>query len=387
MSKIKVLVCDDSAVMRQVMQDIFSKEPSIEYMGAAADPLFAMEKMKKEWPDVIVLDVEMPRMDGITFLKEIMSTRPTPVVICSTLVGSGTETALQAMRAGAAEIIAKPKVGLKDFLQQSSRDLVRAVRAAAAANAGKLAQRIAQNHRAVLQSKPAPTAPVAPGVRPMSEEMSMFRPKYTADVILSSDPVGSMAKTTERVIVIGSSTGGTQALEEVLVPLSKTCCGIAIVQHMPEAFTSGFARRLNELCQIEVREAKTGDRIVPGVALIAPGGKHLLLSRSGAYYFVEVKDGPQVNRHKPSVDVLFRSAAKFAGSNALGVILTGMGDDGARGLKEMLDAGARTVAQDEASCIVFGMPKEAIKLGAAQKIQSLDDIPATLMKYSTSNTI
>lgn len=374
MAKIKVLVCDDSAVMRQVMQDILSKEPNIEYMGAAADPLFAMEKMKKEWPDVIILDVEMPRMDGITFLREIMAKRPTPVVICSTLVGAGTETALQAMKAGAAEIIAKPRLGLKEFLEQSSRDLIRAVRAAAASNVNRLAQRIGRTLKAGSEGG-------------LSGEMSLNRPKFTADVMLSAEPVGAMAKTTERVIVIGSSTGGTQALEEVLVPLGKGVCGIAIVQHMPEAFTAGFAKRLNELCAIEVREAKTGDRIVPGVALIAPGGKHLLLTRSGAYYFVEVKDGPQVNRHKPSVDVLFRSAAKYAGSNALAIILTGMGDDGARGMKEMFDVGSRTIAQDEQSCIVFGMPKEAIKLGAAQKVLSLDDIPAAMMKYSTLNAI
>ena len=309
---------------------------------AASDPIFALEKLTREWPDVIVLDVEMPRMDGITFLKKIMSEHPTPVVICSSLTEKGAETTMQALSAGAVEIITKPQIGLKRFLQESSGELVAAVRAASNANVRRL-------------SKPAVAS------------------KLNADAIL---PAAShaMAQTTERIVAIGTSTGGTQALEVVLTALPRVCPGIVIVQHMPEKFTASFAERLNGLCQIEVREAKNNDRVIPGRALIAPGGRHMLLKRSGAYYHVEVVDGPVVNRHRPSVDVLFRSVAKFAGKNATGIIMTGMGDDGARGLKERFDAGAATVAQDEASCVVFGMPKEAIKLGGAKRVMPLSEI-------------
>ncbi len=347
MKKIKVLLVDDSAVVRQVLQGILEEEPDIQVIGAASDPIFALDKMAKEWPDVIVLDVEMPRMDGITFLKKIMAEHPTPVVICSTLTEKGAATTMQALAAGAVEIITKPKIGLKSFLQESSDQLVSAVRAAAQANVSRLVRA---------------TAP-----------LPQVAAKLNADAIL---PVASyaMAQTTERIVAIGTSTGGTQALEAILTALPRVCPGIVIVQHMPEKFTASFAERLNGLCQIEVREAKSNDRVIPGLALIAPGGKHMLLKRSGAYYHVDVVDGPLVNRHRPSVDVLFRSVAKFAGKNATGIIMTGMGDDGARGLKEMLDAGASTVAQDEASCVVFGMPKEAIKLGAAKKIMPLNEI-------------
>jgi two-component system chemotaxis response regulator CheB len=312
-----------------------------------------MEKMTREWPDVIVLDVEMPRMDGITFLKKIMAEHPTPVVICSTLTEKGAETTIQALSAGAVEIITKPKVGLKSFLQESSNDLVAAVRAAAQANV----------RRTIRAATPLP----------------QVAEKLNADAILPAATAHSMAQTTERIVAIGTSTGGTQALEAVLTALPRVCPGIVIVQHMPEKFTALFASRLNGLCQIEVREAKNNDRVMPGLALIAPGGKHMLLKRSGAYYHVEVVDGPLVNRHRPSVDVLFRSVAKFAGKNATGIIMTGMGDDGARGLKEMLDAGAPTVAQDEATCVVFGMPKEAIKMGAAKKIVPLHEMHWTIL--------
>jgi len=346
LKKIRVLLVDDSAVVRQVLQAILDQEPDIEVIGAASDPIFALEKLTREWPDVMVLDVEMPRMDGITFLKKIMAEHPTPVVICSSLTEKGAETTMQALSAGAVEIITKPQIGLKRFLQESSGELVAAVRAASNANVRRL-------------SRVLPTQQV-PG-------------KLNADAIL---PAAShaMAQTTERIVAIGTSTGGTQALEVVLTALPRVCPGIVIVQHMPEKFTASFAERLNGLCQIEVREAKNNDRVIPGRALIAPGGKHMLLKRSGAYYYVEVVDGPLVNRHRPSVDVLFRSVAKFAGKNATGIIMTGMGDDGARGLKEMFDAGAATVAQDEASCVVFGMPKEAIKLGGAKKIMPLNEI-------------
>ncbi|MHB1654955.1 MAG: protein-glutamate methylesterase/protein-glutamine glutaminase [Burkholderiales bacterium] len=350
MKKIRVLLVDDSAVVRQVLQAILDQEPDIEVIGAASDPIFALEKLTREWPDVIVLDVEMPRMDGITFLKKIMAEHPTPVVICSSLTGKGAETTFQALSAGAVEIITKPQIGLKRFLQESSGELVAAVRAASHAN-----------------------------VRRLSKSASVqVASKLNADAIL---PAAShaMAQTTERIVAIGTSTGGTQALEVVLTALPRVCPGIVIVQHMPEKFTALFAERLNGLCQIEVREAKNNDRVIPGLALIAPGGKHMFLKRSGAYYHVEVVDGPLVNRHRPSVDVLFRSVAKFAGKNATGIIMTGMGDDGARGLKEMLDAGATTVAQDEASCVVFGMPKEAIKMGSAEKILPLNKIHLAIL--------
>ncbi|MGX1175671.1 protein-glutamate methylesterase/protein-glutamine glutaminase [Pseudomonas sp. R151218B TE3479] len=351
--KINVLLVDDSAVVRQVLLAILSETPDIHVMGAASDPIFAMDKLAKEWPDVIVLDVEMPRMDGITFLKKIMSERPTPVVICSSLTPRGAETTLQAMAAGAVEIITKPTTGLKNFLLESAPELVSAIRAAAQVNVRNLGKR------------PAPAA-LAPAI------------KLTADAMLPAAG-HAMAQTTERIVALGTSTGGTQALEAVLTALPRVCPGIVIVQHMPEKFTASFAARLNSLCQIEVREARNNDRIHPGLALIAPGGKHMMVTRSGAFYHVQVVDGPLVNRHRPSVDVLFRSVAKFAGRNATGIIMTGMGDDGARGLKEMLDAGASTVAQDEASCVVFGMPKEAIKLNAAQRVMGLQDIAQVIL--------
>ncbi len=354
MKKIKVLLVDDSAVVRQVLQAILDDEPDIEVIGVASDPIFAMEKLKHAWPDVIVLDVEMPRMDGITFLRQIMAEHPTPVVICSTLTEKGAATSMQALAAGAVEIITKPKIGLKSFLQESSDQLVQAVRAAAQANVGRLG---------LLGSDTNNPVPA----------------KLSADAILPAGSSHAMAQTTERIVAIGTSTGGTQALEAILTALPRVCPGIVIVQHMPEKFTASFAERLNGLCQIEVREAKNNDRVIPGLALIAPGGKHMLLKRSGAYYHVDVVDGPLVNRHRPSADVLFRSVAKFAGKNATGIIMTGMGDDGARGLKEMLDAGANTVAQDEASCVVFGMPKEAIKLGAAKKIVPLNEIHRAIL--------
>ncbi|CAH0305078.1 MULTISPECIES: chemotaxis response regulator protein-glutamate methylesterase [Pseudomonas] len=350
--KINVLLVDDSAVVRQVLLAILSDTPDIHVMGAASDPIFAMDKLAREWPDVIVLDVEMPRMDGITFLKKIMSERPTPVVICSSLTPRGAETTLQAMAAGAVEIITKPTSGLKNFLLESAPELVAAIRGAAQVNVRNLGKR------------PAPLAPAT---------------KLSADAMLPAANGHAMAQTTERIVALGTSTGGTQALEAVLTALPRVCPGIVIVQHMPEKFTASFAARLNSLCQIEVREARNNDRIHPGLALIAPGGKHMMVTRSGAFYHVQVVDGPLVNRHRPSVDVLFRSVAKFAGRNATGIIMTGMGDDGARGLKEMLDAGSATVAQDEASCVVFGMPKEAIKLNAAQRVMGLQEIAQVIL--------
>jgi two-component system chemotaxis response regulator CheB len=354
MKRIKVMIVDDSAVVRQVAADVLKSDPEIEVIAAVADPLLAIERLKMQWPDVIVLDIEMPRMDGLTFLRKIMSERPTPVVICSTLTEAGAQTTMEALAAGAVAIITKPKIGLKQFLSQTSDDLIAATKAAAQANM----------KRVVARAAPPPTAPV----------------KLNADAILSPASDRALIRTTERVVAIGTSTGGTQALERVLTALPSISPGMVIVQHMPEKFTAAFAERLNRLCQIDVREAQDNDRVVQGRALIAPGGKHMLLKRSGAQYLVEVRDGPPVNRHRPSVDVLFRSVAKVAGSNALGIIMTGMGDDGARGLKEMRDAGAGTIAQDEASCVVFGMPKEAIKLGGAMRTMSLDEIPGAVMK-------
>lgn len=354
MKRIKVMLIDDSAVVRHVVVGLLQSDPGIEVIGAAADPIFAMERMKKQWPDVILLDVEMPRMDGITFLKKIMLEHPTPVIICSTLTEAGAATTIEALAAGAVTIITKPRTGLKQFLSESTDELTTAIRNAARVNITRLAARTSAAPRPVVA-------------------------RHSADVILAPGREKAMTQTTEHIVAIGTSTGGTQALQAVLTRLPAVSPGMVIVQHMPQQFTAAFAARLNDVCEINVREAKNNDRVVPGCALIAPGGKHMLLMRSGAQYYVEVKEGPPVNRHCPSVDVLFRSVAKCAGGNALGVIMTGMGDDGARGLKEMRDAGAHTVAQDEASCVVFGMPKEAIRLDAAERIIPLDDISQAII--------
>ena len=354
-AKIKVVIVDDSAVVRQVNRETLEAEPDIEVIGAFVDPLFALERMKTNWPDVIVTDIEMPRMDGITFLRKIMAERPTPTVVCSSLAEVGAATTMEALAAGALSIITKPKMGVKQFLQESGDDIVSAVRAAARANMRRV----------------------------RSSAAGVVGPSLSADAMIAAKAASSMAMaaTTEKIIAIGTSTGGTQALEAVLTKLPAVTTGIVIVQHMPEKFTAMFAERLNSLCAMEVLEAKDGDRVVSGRALIAPGGRHMLLKRSGAQYYVEVKDGPLVNRHKPSVDVLFRSVAQVAGSNALGIIMTGMGDDGARGMKEMHDAGAQTVAEDESTCIVFGMPAEAIKMGGVDRIVPLDRIPAEITRY------
>jgi two-component system chemotaxis response regulator CheB len=350
----QVMIVDDSAVVRQVLGAILGAAPGLRVLHAVPDPLLAMERMKTQWPDVIVLDVEMPRMDGITFLRKLMSERPTPVVICSTLTEKGARTSVEALSAGAVSIVTKPRLELKRFLSENAAELVNAVRMAAAANVGRLAARV------------APAA--VPSV------------KHNADVIMPPAKGGrAMAQTTEQVVAIGTSTGGTQALETVLTALPRMCPGIVIVQHMPEKFTAAFAQRLNDICAIEVKEAEANDRVRPGRALIAPGGRHLLLRRAGAQYLVDVVDGPPVSRHRPSVDVLFRSVARAAGSNALGIIMTGMGDDGAAGLLEMHQAGARTVAQDEDSCVVYGMPKEAVRRGAVDKSVPLQAIEREIM--------
>jgi two-component system chemotaxis response regulator CheB len=348
--KIKVMIVDDSALVRQVVAEALSGSPGIEVIATASDPIFALEKMRSKWPDVLVIDIEMPRMDGITFLRKIMTERPTPVVVCSSLAEQGAQASFEALAIGAVAIITKPRIGLKSFLEDASSDIVEAVRSAHKANVRALGGGI-------------------------------VRPSLTADALLRADDNPALCRTTDQVIAIGTSTGGTRALETILTRLPATSLGMVIVQHMPAVFTAMFAERLHSLSQIEVLEARNGDRVIPGRALIAPGGRHMMLKRSGAQYLVEVVDGPLVNRHKPSVDVLFRSVARIAGANALGIIMTGMGDDGARGLKEMHDAGARTIAQDEASCVVFGMPKEAIKLGAVDFTLPLDHIPAAIVNH------
>lgn len=341
---IEVMVVDDSAVVRQVVRDLLNEAPDITVFACVADPILARQKMSEKWPDVLVLDIEMPRMDGLTFLRQIMQERPTPVIICSSLATKGAELSVQALAAGAVEIVTKPQLGIKEFLLEAKTQFWQAVRSAAAAKLVRRAPPIRANNT------PVNSAP---------------------DLI-------SMAHTTDRIIIIGTSTGGTQALEEILLNAPRTCPGIAVVQHMPEKFTAAFAQRLNSICAVEVKEAENGDRLIPGRVLIAPGGYHLEIQRSGAQYIAKVARGAPVNRHCPSVDVLFNSAAAAAGRNATGVILTGMGDDGARGLLAMRQAGARTIAQDEASCVVFGMPKEAINLGAVKEIMSLTRIANSL---------
>jgi two-component system chemotaxis response regulator CheB len=330
-------------------------------MGTASDPFVAARRIQQEVPDVITLDVEMPRMDGITFLRRLMAQRPIPVVICSSLAESGSETLAQALEAGAVEIILKPKMGSADFLLESRIRICDVVKAAARARLGT-------------------ANPAARAARSAGPEK-----KLTADAMLAAPAAGqAMARTTETVVCIGASTGGTESLRVVLEALPVACPGIVIVQHMPEKFTEAFARRLDSLCDMEVKEAVDGDTVMRGRVLIAPGNRHMLLQRSGARYYVAVKDGPLVSRHRPSVDVLFRSAARYAGANALGIIMTGMGDDGAKGLLEMRQSGAATIAQDEASCVVFGMPKEAIALGGAERIMPLDCMAREIVRVGRS---
>ncbi|MFW5687291.1 MAG: protein-glutamate methylesterase/protein-glutamine glutaminase [Bacteroidota bacterium] len=355
--KIKVLIVDDSAVVRQALSSVLSSDREIEVIGTAADPFYAAQKIQKDVPDVITLDIEMPRMDGLTFLKKIMHQHPIPVVIISSLTSTGTETGMKALEFGAVEIITKPQLSTREFYEESRIRLCDVVKAAAGAKISK------------LKGRPANTTPVK------------IEPKYTADVVIPQrKPDMSMIETTDLVVAIGASTGGTEALKDLLERLPADSPGIVIVQHMPEVFTRSFAQRLNEICQITVKEAENGDTVIRGRALIAPGNKHTLLKRSGARYFVEVKDGPLVNRHRPSVDVLFRSTARYAGKNAVGIIMTGMGADGARGLLEMKEAGAKTAAQDEKSCVVFGMPKEAIRLGAADQVLPLSQIAGFILR-------
>jgi len=338
---LRVLIVDDSALVRRTMAEILASDPEIQIMATAADPFIAADRIREEIPDVIVLDVEMPRMDGLTFLQRIMEQRPIPVVICSSLTEKGAETTLRALEYGAVEIVTKPKLGTEQFIRESTEMLCGAIKAAAVAR---------------------------------RRQVPKVEPAFTADSVLAPPSSTAMVRTTEKVALLGASTGGTEALREVLTSLPHDSPGILIVQHMPEKFTTAFSRRLDELCAITVKEAEDGDTVLRGRALLAPGNRHMLLKRSGARYFVEVREGPPVCRHRPSVDVLFRSGARYAGRNAVGVLMTGMGNDGARGLLELKNAGAATMAQDEATCVVYGMPHEAVKLGAADRILPLGAI-------------
>ncbi len=352
MKKVRVLIVDDSAVVRQTLEEILSSDPGIEVIGTAIDPYVAAERLKVEIPDVITLDIEMPRMDGLTFLKKLMKQHPIPVVICSSVAADGSSNALKAMEYGAVEIISKPKVGTKKFLEESSIRLVDKVKAAAMARKPKL--------------KPA-AAPIK------------VAPKLDADAVIPKVRTKTMAAT-EKVCLVGASTGGTEALRIFLEALPANCPPVAIVQHMPEGFTNAFANRLNGICKIQVKEAEDGDTMERGKALIAPGDKHMLLKRSGNRYYVEVKAGPLVSRHRPSVDVLFRSGAQYGANNVVAAIMTGMGDDGAKGMKELSDSGAYCIAQDEASCVVFGMPQEAIKKGGVDKVMTLTGIAGEIVR-------
>ncbi len=354
--KVKVMIVDDSAVVRQVLGEVLLSDPEIQVIATAPDPIIAAERLRKDVPDVITLDVEMPRMDGITFLRKLMSQHPIPVVMCSSLTEEGALTTLKALEYGAVDVIQKPRMGAAQFIEDSRVRICDAVKAAARARVRPLGGKKAARATA---ARPAPPPK-----------------KLTADVIMAPPTAGekAMARTTERVVLIGASTGGTEALRDLLTSLPPDAPGTVIVQHMPEKFTAAFAERLNGLCAVEVKEAERNDSVVRGRVLIAPGNKHTLLQRSGARYYVDVKDGPLVSRHRPSVDVLFRSGARYAGANAVAVILTGMGSDGAQGMFELKQAGAVTIAQDEATCVVFGMPKEAISRGGVDQVLPLHEI-------------
>ncbi|MFB3924434.1 MAG: chemotaxis response regulator protein-glutamate methylesterase [Syntrophales bacterium] len=343
--KIRVLVVDDSAIVRKIFSEELSKYPDIEVVGTAPDPFVARDKILHLQPDVITLDIEMPRMDGLTFLRKLMRYYPLPVIIVSSLTPKGSKMALEALESGAIEVVAKPggSYSVGDMSEQLA-DKIRAV------------------SRVNMKKGPVETSPseVDKPIQPLSGK--------------------SLSRTTHQIIAIGASTGGTEALKKIISKMPPNVPGILIVQHMPANFTTAFAERLNSVAQIRVKEAQNNDSVIPGTALLAPGNFHMILRRSGARYYVEVKDGPMVHHQRPAVDVLFNSAAKYAGSNAVGVILTGMGADGAAGLLEMKKAGARTIAQDEKSCIVFGMPKEAVKLGAVDKVVPLSHIAEEILR-------
>jgi two-component system chemotaxis response regulator CheB len=349
--EISVLIVDDSAVVRRTLVEILSSHKNIRVLGAASDPYIAAKKIAKEVPDVITLDVEMPNMDGLTFLKKIMTQRPIPTVIISSLTEKGSKTAIRALEYGAIDIITKPRMDSEKQLAESKTKIIDAVLAASMAK-----------------------------IRRLKEVKLTVTPKHSADVIIRRTHNNSLIETTDKIVAIGASTGGTEAIRTILKSFPSNGPGVIIVQHMPEIFTRSFADRLNQECNMDIKEAENNDSIFPGRVLIAPGNKHMLLKRSGARYFVEIKEGPFVNRHRPSVDVLFRSVAKYAGSNAIGAILTGMGDDGAKGLLEMKEAGAKTIGQDEQSCVVYGMPQVANNIGALNVQLPLDHIASFILK-------
>ena len=359
MAKTRVVVVDDSALVRSLLSEIINRQPDMECIGAAADPYVAREMIRNLNPDVITLDVEMPRMDGIDFLAKLMRLRPMPVVMVSTLTERGAEVTLKALELGAVDFVAKPRIGITDGMRQLSIEITEKIRIASRAHVHKLVVPAA-----------APTAPTVPAAA--GDEPPRARPVTAA-------PLGRVS--TEKVIFIGASTGGTEATREVLVALPPDAPAVMITQHMPPGFTRSYALRLDGLCKISVAEAVDGQRVLPGHAYIAPGGFHLSVERSGANYIARVRDGEAVNRHKPSVEVLFGSAARVVGRNAIGIMLTGMGADGARAMREMRDAGAYNVAQDEDSCVVFGMPREAIAAGACDQILPLKQIAPHLMSY------
>jgi two-component system chemotaxis response regulator CheB len=353
--RIRVLVVDDSALVRQILVEILKAAPDIEVVGTANDPFMARERIKELNPDVLTLDVEMPRMDGLTFLQNLMRLRPMPVVMISSLTERGAETTLKALELGAVDFVSKPKVDVAGTLSDFSDEILEKIRAAAVAR--------------VIGRSPTLAAVVPP--------------RHSADAILPAASGGRrMLRTTDRIIAIGSSTGGTEAIREVLMGLPADCPAIVIAQHIPEAFSLPFTRRMDSMAAMSVVEPTDGQQIKPGHVYIAPGGKHLLVERDGAHYRCRINDGPPVNRHRPSVDVLFRSVAQNVGPNAVGVILTGMGDDGARGLKEMRDAGAPTIAQDEASSVVWGMPGAAVKAGGVGDILPLSRVAEAIMRLA-----
>lgn len=349
---IKVLIIDDSALVRQTLTEIINSDDQLEVVGTAADPYFAAQKIKTFIPDVITLDVEMPRMDGLTFLKTLMAQYPIPVVIISSLTQQGSQLALRAFDLGAIEIVAKSEIrNTKEHLEESCIRITDAIKAAYMAPVKRKSLRTAADEQPAVKPDPA-------------------------------NPNSPIYKTTDKVIAVGASTGGTEALRFLLRSIPANCPGILITQHMPPGFTKSFADQVNTVCEVTVKEASDGERVMRGHAYIAPGGRHMELYRSGAKYYIRIRDGELVNRHKPSVDVLFNSVAKHAGQNALGIIMTGMGRDGAEGLLNMKAAGAKTVAQDEKSSVVFGMPKEAIKLGAADQVLSLSDMPQKVRAFT-----